>query len=68
MVFESQCRARRVLGRFEQSCPLANIQPERWGVLRIGPAAELPRTVHGEDRPFPMLVGRVLLGAETRLK
>jgi len=57
-----------MLGRFDHSCPQASILPEGLWVLHIAPAPELPRIVHGEDRPFLMLFGSVFLGVELRVR
>ena len=57
-----------MLGRFDDSCPHANILAGCLWVLRTAVAQELPRIVHGEDRPFLVLVGDVPQGEGTSVK
>jgi len=53
VVFGNHCRARRMLGRLDHSCPRADILPECLWVLRVVAAPALLGIVHGDDRPFP---------------
>jgi hypothetical protein len=56
VVFANHCRASRMLGRPDHSCPRASILPECLWVPCMVAAPALLCIVHGEDRPLLMLV------------